>query len=75
MYPRFTLHASGHNPRESKQERFRQRILHKYLYVKENFGYTACTGCGRCIQSCPVGMNIHAIVKDINNTIKLKGDT
>lgn len=74
MYPRFTLHASGHNPRASKQERYRQRVLHKYLYVKQNFGYTACTGCGRCIRSCPVGMNIHSVVKEINNILEVKGE-
>jgi sulfhydrogenase subunit beta (sulfur reductase) len=66
LYPRFTLHASGHNPRSSKLERYRQRVLHKYLYVKQNFGYIACTGCGRCIRSCPAGMNIQTIVKTIN---------
>lgn len=65
MYPKFTLHASGHNPRPTKKERFRQRIMHKYLYVKKNFGYTACTGCGRCIRSCPAGMNIRSVVSEI----------
>lgn len=65
MYPKFTLHASGHNPRSSKKERYRQRIMHKYLYVKQNFGYVACTGCGRCIRSCPAGMNIKSVVSEI----------
>jgi len=65
MYPKFTLHASGHNPRETVKERFRQRILHKYLYVNKNFGYVACTGCGRCIRSCPTGMNIRKVVESI----------
>lgn len=65
MYPKFTMHASGHNPRASKKERYRQRIMHKYLYVKKNFGYTACTGCGRCIRSCPAGMNIKSVVTEI----------
>ena len=70
MYPKFTLHASGHNPRPSKTERFRQRVMHKYLYVKQNFGYTACTGCGRCIRSCPAGMNIKSIVSEIMEELK-----
>ncbi len=70
MYPKFTMHASGHNPRASKKERYRQRILHKYLYVKQNFGYTACTGCGRCIRSCPVGMNIKSVVTEIMEGLK-----
>jgi ferredoxin len=33
--------------------------------VKENFGYVACTGCGRCVRSCPAGVNIKAIVSGI----------
>jgi ferredoxin len=65
MYPRFTLHAGGHNPRATKRERFRQRVLHKYVYIPENYGLTACTGCGRCIRSCPGGLNIKNTVADI----------
>lgn len=73
MYPKFTLHASGHNPRPSKKERYRQRIMHKYVYVKHNFGYVACTGCGRCVRSCPAGMDIKAVVKGImEGTWKIK---
>jgi len=70
MYPKFTLHSSGHNPRTSKVERYRQRVLHKYLYIKENFGIVACTGCGRCIRSCPAGMNIKNVVEGIVNELK-----
>ncbi|MDS1029988.1 4Fe-4S dicluster domain-containing protein [Bacillota bacterium LX-D] len=65
MYPQFTAHASGHNPRPSTKERYRQRVLHKYVYIKENTGLTACTGCGRCIRSCPAGMNIKSVVTEI----------
>ena len=68
MYPKFTLHASGHNPRENRYERYRQRVLHKYKYVPNNFdGHIACTGCARCVRSCPVGINIHNIVARIIN--------
>ncbi|MDD3168111.1 MAG: 4Fe-4S dicluster domain-containing protein [Eubacteriales bacterium] len=72
MYPGFTLHAGGHNPRTKKFERFRQRVLHKYLYIPENYGETACTGCGRCIRSCPGGLNIKNTVSDIMKRLEEK---
>ncbi len=65
MYPRLTLHGSGHNPRNDRPARLRQRVLHKYVYLRDNIGQTACTGCGRCIRSCPGGVNIRRIVADI----------
>ncbi len=65
MFPKFTLHASGHNPRNHKMQRYRQRVLHKYVYVKQNVGLAACTGCGRCVRGCPAGMNIQTIVQGI----------
>ncbi|MBW2307031.1 MAG: 4Fe-4S dicluster domain-containing protein [Deltaproteobacteria bacterium] len=62
MYPLFTLHASGHNPRPTGKERWRQRLMHKFRYYVENFGVSACVGCGRCIINCPVNMDIRRIL-------------
>ncbi|MCL1993892.1 MAG: 4Fe-4S dicluster domain-containing protein [Spirochaetes bacterium] len=70
MFPKFTLHASGHNPREEKHDRYRQRIAHKYLYVKKNFGSVACTGCGRCLRACPAGVNIKTVAEEIMEGLK-----
>ena len=47
MFPIFTLHGSGHQPRELRFQRMRQRIMHKFNYYEENFGVIACSGCGR----------------------------
>lgn len=58
MYPLFTLHASGVNPRKSGKERMRQRIMHKFKYFVDTHNMVACTGCGRCVQSCPVNFDI-----------------
>ncbi len=58
QFPEFTMHTSGHNPRNTTGARLRQRICHKLLYFVENHNIQQCTGCGRCISHCPVGIDI-----------------
>lgn len=61
----FTLHTSGHNPRPSTKERTRQRIMHKFNYFVHNYGAFACVGCGRCVQNCPVNLDIRDVLDSI----------
>ena len=67
QFGNFTLHASGHNPRDIQSKRYRQRINHKFRYYPEKFGEILCTGCGRCSRGCPVSINIKEIVSDCKN--------
>ncbi|GAM07734.1 sulfhydrogenase 2 subunit beta [Geobacter sp. OR-1] len=64
-FAKFTNHASGHNPRDVQPQRYRNRIMHKFKYYDDKFGKTLCTGCGRCIRACPVGIDIAAIIEEI----------
>ncbi len=63
MSYQFSLEASGHNPRPTKAHRLKNRIGHKFSYYPAlHGGLTACCGCGRCIKSCPVSVDIREIV-------------
>lgn len=64
-FGKFTNHASGHNPRDAQPKRYRNRIMHKFKYYHDKFGQTLCTGCGRCVRACPVGIDIAAILEAI----------
>jgi ferredoxin len=59
MFHQYTQEASGHNPRPTKLERYRNRLGHKFSYFPLRYGgMIACCGCGRCIRSCPVSIDI-----------------
>ena len=62
----FTLQGSGHNPRPSGKERMRQRIMHKFNYFVKNYGESFCVGCGRCVQECPVNLDIREVIGAIS---------
>lgn len=70
MFPLFTQEGSGHNPRPEHRERMRQRVMHKFSYIPENFGRFGCTGCGRCVNLCPVNLDIREVLSEILEKIK-----
>lgn len=65
QFPLFTKEASGFNPRPSSKERMRQRIMHKFNYFPKDFEVFSCVGCGRCIQACPVNLDIREVITTI----------
>lgn len=59
----FTMEASGHNPRNGKAMRLKNRLGHKFSYYPGlHDGHFACCGCGRCIKSCPSSVDIRNIL-------------
>ncbi|MBU1195733.1 MAG: 4Fe-4S dicluster domain-containing protein [Proteobacteria bacterium] len=67
MSPLFTLHTTGHNPRDTKTQRVRQRFMHKLKYFVDKYDQgTMCVGCGRCVKSCPVNIDIREVCNLMN---------
>ena len=65
MNPEYTLHASGYNPRPERMNRVRNRVYHKYNYYPKNYDIVACVGCGRCIENCPVNIDIIDVISQV----------
>lgn len=65
MYSDFTLMAHG-NSRTDQMQRVRQRFMHKLVYYPNNHkGLYSCVGCGRCIEKCPVNLDILKVIKKL----------
>ena len=68
MYNDFTQMAAE-NPRHTQKERSRQGFMHKLMYYPmAHEGMFSCVGCGRCVESCPVNMNIVKVIKAVNES-------
>jgi sulfhydrogenase subunit beta (sulfur reductase) len=66
QYAAFTMEASGHNPRQAKEERMKRRFYHKVsaqYYQKD--GLLGCVGCGRCVQVCLGTTDMPAVVEAV----------
>ena len=64
----FTMHATGHNPRDTKTQRVRQRFMHKLKYFLDKYDEgIMCVGCGRCVKSCPVNIDIREVCNTMNS--------
>jgi len=57
--------AGGHNPRPTKAQRLRNRFYCKFCYYPQDFGPVACVGCGRCIATCPVNVDVVEVLEDV----------
>ncbi|MFM7244898.1 MAG: 4Fe-4S dicluster domain-containing protein [Planctomycetaceae bacterium] len=47
-----------HPVRSTTASRYRQWATHKFAWWFDQFGTSGCTGCGRCITWCPVGIDV-----------------
>jgi ferredoxin len=64
MFYGYTKAHAG-QPRPTHYRRYRQRIMHKFRYYPENFGNYLCVGCGRCIEHCPVNIDLRDVLEAV----------
>jgi sulfhydrogenase subunit beta (sulfur reductase) len=70
LAPAYRRIAGGHNPRPTKAQRLRNRYYCKFCYSPLDFGAVACVGCGRCIDVCPVGIDIAEMLEEVAGLAK-----
>jgi len=64
----YRVTAGGHNPRPTKGQRLRNRFFCKFYYMSQDYGAAGCVGCGRCIEACPVNIDIVEMLHDVSKT-------
>ena len=63
MFKEYSMVAGGHNFRESKSERLKLWYTHKLKSFTGAYGKPSCVGCGRCVTTCPVNINVITVVQ------------
>lgn len=66
MLPIFSMVSSGYNFRENRSDRLKLYYTHKLKGYQGIFEQPSCVGCGRCIDACPVNINILRVVKELS---------
>lgn len=61
MFVDYSLVAGGHNFRGARLDRLKLWYTHKLKSFGNEYGRPGCVGCGRCIETCPVDINVLTI--------------
>jgi sulfhydrogenase subunit beta (sulfur reductase) len=69
LFKDYALVAGGHNFREDRADRVRNRYYHKQEAFVREFGVPSCVGCGRCIENCPTGINVVEVFKHVRGDL------
>ena len=65
QYPAFERVAGGEDPLRELSVRFHNRYMCKFVWKPERFEVLACTGCGRCIDTCIAGISKNEVIMDM----------
>lgn len=60
----------GLHVRPDTRSRYKQWLTHKFGSWVEQYGRSGCTGCGRCISWCPVGIDPLQVLRELGEEVK-----
>lgn len=63
----YSLVAGEHNFRASRADRLKLWYTHKLQAFIGEFGDPSCVGCGRCLVTCPVDINVYTVTKTLRD--------
>ncbi|MCF2137110.1 MAG: 4Fe-4S dicluster domain-containing protein [Candidatus Thorarchaeota archaeon] len=63
MFVDYSLVAGGHNFRGARADRLKLWYTHKLKAYANEYGKPACIGCGRCVRTCPVDINVLTVAQ------------
>ncbi|ABK43400.1 4Fe-4S ferredoxin, iron-sulfur binding domain protein [Magnetococcus marinus MC-1] len=61
LFRDFDRGAGDHHFRRDRGDRVKNRYYHKEHGYVNGFGKPSCVGCGRCITSCPAGIDVVSV--------------
>jgi len=67
QYPGFERVAGGEDALGPLPDRFRNRYMCKYVWKSLKYQAKACTGCGRCIETCIGKINKNKLFMELSN--------
>ena len=70
QYPGFARIAAGEDHLKDLTDRFKNRYLCKYVWKSEKFDSIACTGCGRCIETCIGGIDKNELFVELASVVE-----
>ena len=75
ILPNFAKVAGGHNFHKTIKERYYNWFYHKFVRAYKEYGKAQCVACGSCKRSCPAGINIGDVIKEIVDDYKKHGES
>ncbi|MFH1838631.1 MAG: 4Fe-4S dicluster domain-containing protein [Candidatus Kuenenbacteria bacterium] len=67
FYQEFSEIANAYKFLNTTAKRIYNWYYHKFVRIPEEYSFSGCVGCGRCIKVCPAGIDIREVLKKIKS--------